>query len=72
MTLEELTERIDKLHALLHDPHPGLFPWCQFLGRGMGDLITRWQGGNIGSEYTPTESHDLNLLTPVLKATEKK
>ena len=44
MKLNELAERIDKLHALLHGPHPGYVEWCLFLERGMEELIEAWQG----------------------------
>ena len=42
MTLEKLTETVDKLHALLHDPHPGLFSWNMFLAERMNELAGYW------------------------------
>ena len=42
MNLEELKERIDKIHNLLSDPQPGLFTWCQFLGEQMNELCSEW------------------------------
>jgi hypothetical protein len=44
MKIPELTERINKINALLDDPHPGLGTWCAFLGQRMGELIAAWQG----------------------------
>lgn len=43
MKLQELTRRVDALHALLHDPQEGLMSWCMALGDNMTQLVARWQ-----------------------------
>ena len=42
MKFEVLTEHIDKLHALVHDPQPGILAWHGFLHERMSALIADW------------------------------
>jgi hypothetical protein len=37
--LEELRAIVDRLHALLHDPYPGLFTWCEALIKARRDFL---------------------------------
>ena len=39
ITLETLTEEVDRLHALLHDAQPGLMSWNMLLANHMKSLV---------------------------------
>jgi hypothetical protein len=40
--LDELTERIRQIHALLEDPQPGLITWNLMLGTKVNELVDWW------------------------------
>lgn len=40
--LSILTEKIERIHALLKDPHPGLFTWQGALHERMANLVDWW------------------------------
>jgi hypothetical protein len=37
--LQQFTTAVDKLHALLHDPHPGLMMWNQMMSETWRDCV---------------------------------
>lgn len=37
--LEELTIKVDRLHKILHDPHPGLHVWRTFYRFAVDDML---------------------------------
>ena len=41
----ELCERIERLHRMLLDPHPGLFTYMESVRQQMDELTVRWKGG---------------------------
>ena len=42
----ELCERIERLHRMLLDPHPGLFTYMESVRQRMDELTVRWKGGS--------------------------
>lgn len=40
--LDGLKERVNRLHSLLEDPHPGLVSWNMMLGDTMNELVEWW------------------------------
>lgn len=48
--LDRLRELNRRLTALLDDPQPGLFSWCQCLAEVMRDLAGMWTTGRPAPE----------------------
>jgi len=65
MKIPELTERINKINALLDDPHPGLGTWCAFLGERMSELIAAWQGEPAPTAEQEADGDWLDRILPV-------
>jgi hypothetical protein len=45
MPFSELCERIERLHHMLLDPHPGLPTYMESVGQQMDELTVRWKEG---------------------------
>lgn len=47
--LEKLKIEVDKLHALLADPEPGLATWNMFVGETWKKIaVDLWEGPKLG------------------------
>lgn len=44
MKIQQLTERVVKLHAILADPAPGCTTWHESVTRLMDELVREWEG----------------------------
>lgn len=63
MKIEEFKTRVARLNSLLQDPEPGMFTWCDALGREMTELIDEWQKRSSDDEPSTQE---LTLLRGIL------
>lgn len=46
MTIQELQDKVNRLHTLLNDPQEGLFSWNLAVGNAMNDLVNGWLNQN--------------------------